>query len=115
MSKFNRENILSVFLAFVVIYFGVNEIFAPEKWLSFVPKFFGSGDMITYLVVGHGVLLFLAGLALVFNIYRRPAAILLFLMLADVVFNIYVSDGFSSILVRDVGLAGMALALSFRN
>jgi uncharacterized membrane protein len=115
MSKFNRENVLSYFLAFVVIYFGVNEILSPEKWLTFVPKFLGTGDMITYMVMGHGILLLLCGLGLVLNMYRRFAAILLFLMLADVVFNLYASDGFSSIVVRDIGLAGMALGLSVRN
>ncbi|MBP9711982.1 MAG: DoxX family membrane protein [Candidatus Pacebacteria bacterium] len=115
MSKFNRENVLSYFLAFVVIYFGVSEISSPEKWTAFVPKIIASGDMLTYLIVGHGILLLLCGLALIFNFYRRFAAMLLVLMLLDVVWSVYTTSQFGSTFVRDVGLLGMALALSFRN
>lgn len=115
MSKINREVILSWSLAVVVFYFGYNEVLYPENWIKLVPSFFGGDNILTYLVVAHGAILIFVGLSLIFNFYRRIAAMLLSLMLVEIIFVLITGGGFSPVAARDIGLLGMALALSFRN
>lgn len=115
MRHINRETVLSYFLAFVVFWFGFNEVSSPANWTGLVPGFLGSGAMLTYLVVFHGSLLILCGLALVFRFHPRVAAGILALMLLDIAATLIVRGGLSDVAVRDIGLFGVALALSFRN
>lgn len=115
MYRFNKENVLSFFLAFVVIWFGYNEVTNPEQWVAFVPSFLGGGDTTQYLVVAHGIILILSGLSLIFSFHRRKAALVVLLMLAGIVFTLLSVSGLDEIAVRDIGLLGMALALSLKN
>lgn len=114
MFKVNREIILVYFLSFVVFYFGIKEIFSPEDWVRLVPSFFGSGDM-TYLIISHGVFLILLGFILIINFYRRTVAFILSLMLLSIIIILISTDGLNEVVVRDIGLFGMALALSFKS
>ena len=104
--------VISYALAFVVIWFGVNEIFTPGDWAAFVPAFLGTDAFATFLVVVHGLLLIAAGLALAFNFYRRIGAALLTLMLAEIIVSLLVNSGLTDIVARDIGLLGMAVALA---
>lgn len=115
MRRISREFILSCFLGFVVIWFGVNEILHPNSWAAFAPDFFEQIMSVKYLVMIHGAVLLLSGLALIFNIHRRLAAIVLSLMLAHVVFILISVSGLDEIAVRDIGLLGMSIALAFRS
>lgn len=115
MYRFNNENILSFFLAFVVIWFGYNEVTNPEQWVAYVPSFLGGGSMTEYLVVAHGIILILSGLSLIFNFHKRTAAFVILLMLAGIVFTLLSVSGLDEIAVRDIGLLGMALALTLKN
>ena len=113
MRKINREAILSYFLGFVVLWFGIEEVMHPANWTIFVPQFFGTGDTLTYLVIFHGVLLLACGLSLIFNFHRRVAAVVFSLMLLEIIINLFLVDGLSEIVVRDIGLLGMAITLTF--
>ncbi|HEU0085391.1 MAG TPA: hypothetical protein VFQ59_00305 [Candidatus Paceibacterota bacterium] len=116
MFRLNRENVLSLFLAFVVIWFGVNEFTNPASWTAFIPQFLNvSGEMARYMVMAHGAILVLAGLALVFDWKRRSAAFVIFIMILSIVATIIMGEGLGEIAVRDIGLLGMALALSLRS
>ena len=114
MFKINREIILVYFLSFVVFYFGIKEISSPEDWVLLVPNFFGSGD-ITYLVIFHGTSLILLGFALILNFHRRVVAFILALMIFYVIIILSSSGGLNEVVVRDIGLLGIALALSFKS
>ncbi|MEX2052301.1 MAG: hypothetical protein WD991_01220 [Candidatus Paceibacterota bacterium] len=111
MQILNRENILSFFLAVVVLWFGYQEVSAPENWVSLVPEFFGNGENLRYMVLAHGAILILSGLFLIFNFKRRIAAGVIALMLLGIIINFYQTGGISATLIRDVGLLGMALGL----
>lgn len=113
MNKLTTEHILSYSLAFVVIWFGVNEVLSPQNWVAFVPSFFGDGQLAVWLVISHGVALTAFGLALFFNFYRKIAAALLALMLLEIIGNLILESGLSEIAVRDIGLLGAATALFF--
>ncbi len=107
------ENILSYALGFVVAWFGLNEIFAPQEWVAFAPSFLGSGTFALTLVVFHGVVLASSALLLFFNIHRRIAASVLVLVFVEVIIGLVLQTGLSDIAVRDIGLCGMALGLVF--
>ncbi|MDE1975289.1 MAG: hypothetical protein KGI49_02145 [Patescibacteria group bacterium] len=105
--------LLRYFLAFTVIWFGWNEIWSPGDWTVFVPSFLGlTQDTATALVAVHGVLLCIIGLALVLKYKVRIASGLLALMFLEITADLIISNGFSDIVVRDIGLMGMAIGLS---
>lgn len=115
MSRLNTDTILSLFLGFVVIWFGYNEVTNPEAWTVFVPSFFGGGSMIINLVMAHGVVLILSGLSVILNFHRRLGASVIALMIFSIVVTLISGSGLDEIAVRDIGLFGMALALAMRN
>ena len=106
------ENILSYFLGFVVGWFGINEILAPQEWVTFAPSFLGTGTFAVGLVVMHGIILVSCAILLFFNVYRRIAGIVLALIFAEVVIDLIAQTGLSDIAVRDIGLGGMSIALA---
>jgi len=115
MSNLNRGTILSWFLAFVVVWFGVNEVLHPASWASLVPDFTRVIATASQLVSIHGILLILLGLALIFDYHRRVASGVISVMILFIIAG-FLSDGsLSPVAVRDIGLFGMALALSFRS
>lgn len=115
MSKIKQKTILSFFLGFVVIWFGIQEVTSPGHWVAFVPHFLGAGQTLVHLVVIHGVVLLAAGIALVFGIYRRFAAAVVTLMLLQIVVTLLFAEGLDEISVRDIGLFGAALALAWKD
>jgi len=115
MRRIHREMILSLFLAFVVIWFGINEILNPENWTVFIPKFLNIEAQAENLILLHGGVLVLSGLALVFNWKRKIAASIIFLLILSIVFTLFQGEGLSETVVRDIGLLGLALALALKN
>ena len=109
----NPENIFSYALGFVVAWFGLNEIFAPQEWVTFAPPFLGNGTFAVSLVVLHGVVLASCALLLFSNTYRKLAAAILALVFMEVVIELVTQTGLSDIAVRDIGLCGMSLGLVF--
>ena len=107
------ENIFSYALGFVVTWFGINEIFAPQEWVTFAPAFLGTGALAISLVVIHGIVLVSCALLLFFNLYRRVASAILVLIFAEIIFGLVTQSGLSPVAVRDIGLCGMAIGLTF--
>ena len=107
------ENILSYALGFVVAWFGLNEILAPQEWVTFAPPFLGDGTLAISLVVVHGIVLASCALLLFTNTYRRYAAALLALIFLEVIVDLTTPTGLSDIAVRDIGLCGMSTGLAF--
>jgi uncharacterized membrane protein YphA (DoxX/SURF4 family) len=115
MSRLNKETVLSLFLGFVVIWFGVNEVTNPQDWSVFIPKFIASFAPATTLVILHGAVLIVAGISLILNWKRRIASGILALMILSIVITLFSGEGLTEIVVRDIGLLGMALALALKN
>ncbi|HAO64704.1 TPA: hypothetical protein DCQ44_01850 [Candidatus Taylorbacteria bacterium] len=109
----NPENIISYALGFVVMWFGLHEIFSPQDWVVFAPPFLGDGTFTISLVVIHGIVLVSCALLLFLNIHRRIAAIILTLVFIEIIITLVTQSGLSDIAVRDIGLCGMALGLAF--
>ena len=82
------ENILSYGLGFVAAWFGLNEIFFPQEWVTFAPPFLGTGTLAVSLVVVHGMVLSGCALLLFSNVYRKIAATILALIFAEVIIGL---------------------------
>ncbi len=108
----NADVIIRIFLAFVLFWFGINEVMNPGMWVGFVPKFLGSGSTATTLVTIHAIVLILAGLALLAKFYIKYTAIIVALMLIEIILDLISHGGLSGIAVRDIGLLALPLALA---
>lgn len=107
----NATAIASYGLGFVALWFGIGEIIDPNSWLSYAPTFLGDGKLALSLVITHGIILSVAGLSVVFNMYRRIGAAILTLMLLEILTNLLIESGLGEIAVRDIGLLAMAISL----
>ena len=110
----NQEAVLSYSLAFVAIWFGLNEMLYPQTWVDFAPAWLGTGKLAYYLVLAHGFVLFDAGVMLVINFHRRIAALILTLILTEIIVTLVMQQVSMDIIVRDVGVLGLALALLYK-
>ena len=105
------ENVLSYSLGFVIIWFGFQEVFSPQDWITFLPPFLGDGSFANNLVVFHGIILTVSALLLFFNIYRKIVAIILTFIFLEIIITLIAQTGLSDIAVRDIGLLGMIICL----
>lgn len=115
MSIINRDNVISLFLGIVLIWFGLNEISSPDKWVFYVPDFLSEMESVNLLVQAHGIILLISGFALIFNFKRRVVAMVVALMLLGIIVTLFRNGGVDATLIRDIGLFGMALSLTFRS
>lgn len=105
--------VLRLFLAAVFLWFGIDKFLHPDYWFNaWVPQGFSSlwqntGLRPIDIVYILGVFEILVGVSLVANIFVFFFSILSILFLVgNIIFN-----GFSEIIVRDVGLIGGLLSL----
>ena len=100
--------VLRVSIGFVFAYFGWTSIVEPGMWAGFVPDWVSALADAELLVRAHGVLEVALGAALVLGIGTRAVAAFLCLDLIHIVTLV----GWGPTAVRDLGLAGAALALA---
>ena len=104
---------LRISLAFVFLWFGIDKFFHPDYWFNaWVPQNvasllehlgFGSLDIVYAL----GVFEVLVGVSLLTNIFMFLFSALSVLFLISIMFF----NGFSEVIVRDIGLMGAFLSL----
>lgn len=100
-------------MAFVLLFFGLKEVVAPARWLTYAPSFLGTGSLATSAVLFHGILLSVTGLALIIKFYPRVFGALAALMLLQIIVQLIVGDQtVTEVTARDIGLFGMALAIA---
>ena len=109
--------VMRVFLGFVLLWFGVNEILDPRYWSGYVPLLVANflPFNINLFVQMHGVVLALLALSLFFKFYIRYTGIITLGVLLSIIGGLITIDGFSEIVVRDIGLFGLALAIWLQN
>lgn len=100
-------------MGFVLLYFGINELFDPSYWGGYVPpivlQFFPFS--VNVFVQSHGLVLSLLGLCLFFKIQMRVVGFLTMIVLLSIIGGLIMTQGFTEIVARDIGLFGLALAL----
>ena len=106
-----RRWIAVLAVSFIFISFGVWELIDPQTWLGFVPSFLATLSFVLTLVRIHGLILTILGLWFIWGKYTKLASILGTLVILDIVVELFISSGWTDLLVRDIGI--MLLVLSF--
>jgi uncharacterized membrane protein YphA (DoxX/SURF4 family) len=100
-----------VLLALVLAWFGYHELVQPSLWTGYVP--FGSGSaLVVLLVLAHGWLLLMLAVALFAGIATRAAAAVTVVLLLQIVISLTTTSGLSDLVLRDVGVLGLAVCLT---
>jgi uncharacterized membrane protein YphA (DoxX/SURF4 family) len=103
------EHILRFGMAFVFIWFGSNQLLHPTSWTALIPGWVvGSGISAMNAVYANAMFEIIAAIFLVFNVWTRWVALLLFLHLLTIVIDV----GLNPIGIRDVGLSVATLCVS---
>lgn len=100
-----------VLLGLVLGWFGYHELVAPRQWTGYVPILSGGSGLAQVLVLAHGWVLTVLAVALVVGIAPGPTAAVSCLLLVEIVISLTVSAGLSDLVLRDVGVLGLAVSL----
>ena len=102
-------------LAFVFGWFGINEILNPGYWSGYVPPMAAEIIPIPILpfVQGHGAVLTFLAICFLFRFQLRYTGILAVLVLLSIIGGLISMNGFDEVVVRDIGLLGLALSIWF--
>jgi len=100
-----------VFLGLVLGWFGYHELVAPELWMGYVPILDTGSSLTQVLVLAHGWVLLVLAVALVAGIAPRFVAAIACLLLLEIVISLTASAGLSDLVLRDVGVLGLAISL----
>lgn len=102
-----------VSLGFVFAWFGVQELLQPAMWAGYIPLLSPKSGLAVGLIVAHGWLLLLLSVSLVLGVVPRLGAAVGAVLMAQIVITLGL-QGVSALVVRDVGVMGLALALMAR-
>ncbi|MBO0847375.1 MAG: hypothetical protein J2P22_18405 [Nocardioides sp.] len=100
-----------VLLGLVLAWFGYHELVQPSLWTGYVPVVSGS-TLVVLLVLAHGWLLLVLAVAMFAGIAIRAVAALTAALLLEIVISLTISSGLSDIVLRDVGVLGLAVCLT---
>jgi uncharacterized membrane protein YphA (DoxX/SURF4 family) len=101
-----------VLLSLVLGWFGIHELVQPSLWTGYVPLVPASSALAVVLVLAHGWLLLMLAVALLAGIRVRLAAAVAVLVLLEIVVSLAVTTGLSDLVLRDVGVLGLAASLT---
>jgi hypothetical protein len=99
-------------LALVLGWFGYHELAQPSLWTGYVPVLATSSSLAVILVLAHGWLLLLLSVAMFAGIAIRAVAAVTVLLLLEIVISLTVTTGLSDLVLRDVGVLGLAMCLT---
>ena len=99
-------------LALVLGWFGYHELAQPSLWTGYVPVLATSSSLAVILVLAHGWLLLLLSVAMFAGIAIRAVAAVTVLLLLEIVISLTVTTGLSDLVLRDVGVLGLATCLT---
>ncbi len=105
-----RQLVARAGLGFVLIWFGVGELWQPSQWTGYIPAFLHGLPQVPMILV-HGYVLFAAGALLLLGQWTRPMAALAALMLLSIIGSLMLNGGGTSLYVRDIGLLALSLTL----
>lgn len=100
-----------VVLGVVLLWFGLHELLQPSLWTGYVPAISSTSQLALGMVLFHGWLLAIAGVALVLGIATRLVAAFSALLLIEIVLSLTLTGGLSDIVLRDLGVFGLAVAV----
>jgi uncharacterized membrane protein YphA (DoxX/SURF4 family) len=101
-----------VALGLVLAWFGYHELVRPGEWTGYVPVVSPSSSLAIVLVLAHGWVLLVLAVSLVAGIAPRVAAAIAALAMLEIVISLTVSGGLSDLILRDLGVFGLAVCLT---
>jgi len=101
-----------VMLGLVLAWFGYHELVAPQLWTGYVPLAGTTSAVAVALVLAHGWVLLVLAVAIIAGIALRLAAAVAALLLVEIIISLTVTGGLTDLTLRDVGVLGLALALT---
>ena len=101
-----------ILLGLVLAWFGYHELVSPLVWTGYVPLLSSTSHLSEVLVLAHGWVLLVLAASLVAGVAPRGAALLSAVLLAEIVLSLTVRGGLSDLVLRDVGVLGLALAIA---
>jgi len=105
--------IMRIALGFVFGWFGISEILNPAYFSGYIPLFIANLSFFNsnLFIQAHGIILALLSLCLIFKFKLRIAGLLSILMLVQIIISLLLISGFNEIVVRDIGLLGLAISI----
>lgn len=101
-----------VLLGLVLAWFGYHELVRPALWTGYVPILSATSSVATLAVLAHGWLLLVLAVALIAGVVPRAAAAVAAILLIEIVISLAATGGLSDLTLRDVGVLGLAVALT---
>jgi uncharacterized membrane protein YphA (DoxX/SURF4 family) len=96
----------------VLGWFGYHELVQPSLWTGYVPGLSPASSMAVLAVLAHGWVLLMLAVALMAGIATRIAAGIAAITLLEIVVSLTVTAGLSDLMLRDVGVLGLAICLT---
>lgn len=104
--------VLRVGVGAAILWFGINELLDPASWTVWVPTWaLGFGLSKLQILYLNGAFESIASIFVIFGIWTRSIAFLMFLHMGLIVYDI----GVSPVGVRDFAIAIALLAMSLKN
>jgi uncharacterized membrane protein YphA (DoxX/SURF4 family) len=100
-----------VLLGLVLAWFGYHELVQPSLWTGYVHIVSGS-TLVVLLVLAHGWLLLMLAVAMFAGIAVRVVAAVSVALLLEIVTSLTITSGLSDLVLRDVGVLGLAVCLT---
>jgi uncharacterized membrane protein YphA (DoxX/SURF4 family) len=100
-----------ILLGLVFGWFGYHELTDPRLWTGYVPVVPATSTATVILVLAHGMVLFVLAVALIVGVAPRVAGAIGVFLLVEIVVALAVR-GINDIVVRDVGVLGLAVAVA---
>ena len=101
-----------VLLGLVLGWFGYHELAQPSLWTGYVPALPPGSPEAVLAVLAHGWLLLILAAALIAGIATRIAAAIAAVTLLEIVISLIVTAGLSDLVLRDLGVLGLAICLT---
>ncbi len=101
-----------VLLGLVLGWFGYHELVQPTLWTGYVPVLSPGSSVAVLAVLAHGWMLLMLAAALIAGVATRLAAGIAAITLAEIVVSLAVTAGLSDLVLRDVGVLGLAICLT---
>jgi uncharacterized membrane protein YphA (DoxX/SURF4 family) len=102
-------------LGLVLAWFGFHELVQPSLWTGYVPLVSPASAAAVVLVLVHGWLLLVLAVAIIAGIATRAAAAAAAVLLLEIVISLAITGGLSDLVLRDVGVLGLAICLTGRS
>jgi uncharacterized membrane protein YphA (DoxX/SURF4 family) len=99
-------------LGLVLAWFGYHELVQPALWTGYVPALAATSSLAVVAVLAHGWVLLMLAVALAAGIATRLAAGIAAVVLAEIIISLVVTAGLSDLVLRDVGVFGLAVCLT---